>query len=77
MRRALVMAVVVLCSFVVHAAETPVVPVETKEQKDQRMKWFREARFGMFIHNQVKGTQVSAMPFLELLHLLSERKQNA
>ena len=23
---------------------------ETKEQKDARMKWFREAKFGMFIH---------------------------
>ena len=23
---------------------------ETKEQRDTRMKWFREARFGMFIH---------------------------
>ncbi len=23
---------------------------ETKEQKDQRMKWWREARFGLFIH---------------------------
>src|SRR6266436_3276560 len=26
------------------------VTAETKEQKDQRMAWFREARFGMFIH---------------------------
>ncbi len=25
-------------------------PVETKEQRDQRMAWWREARFGMFIH---------------------------
>jgi len=24
--------------------------VETKEQKDRRMKWWREARFGLFIH---------------------------
>src|SRR3954467_1355222 len=23
---------------------------ETKEQRDSRMKWWREARFGMFIH---------------------------
>src|SRR5213075_692785 len=23
---------------------------ETKQQKDQRMKWWRDARFGMFIH---------------------------
>jgi alpha-L-fucosidase len=28
----------------------PVVPHETKEQRDQRMQWFRDARFGMFIH---------------------------
>jgi alpha-L-fucosidase len=32
------------------ADETQSVPAETKEQKDARMKWFREARFGMFIH---------------------------
>ena len=25
-------------------------PGETKEQRDQRMQWWREARFGMFIH---------------------------
>ncbi|OGV59357.1 MAG: hypothetical protein A2283_24360, partial [Lentisphaerae bacterium RIFOXYA12_FULL_48_11] len=25
-------------------------PEETKEQRDTRMKWWREARFGMFIH---------------------------
>ncbi len=25
-------------------------PRETAEQRDRRMKWFREARFGMFIH---------------------------
>jgi len=39
-----------MCSFVVHAAETPSAPAETKENKDKRMAWFREARFGMFIH---------------------------
>jgi len=44
------MLVVLLGAFVCQAAETPVVPEETKEQKDARMKWFREARFGMFIH---------------------------
>ena len=26
------------------------VPKETKAQRDQRMAWWREARFGMFIH---------------------------
>jgi alpha-L-fucosidase len=25
-------------------------PLETKAERDQRMKWWREARFGMFIH---------------------------
>ena len=25
-------------------------PAETKEERDARMKWWREARFGMFIH---------------------------
>ena len=25
-------------------------PEETKQQRDQRMAWWREARFGMFIH---------------------------
>ena len=39
------------------AADAPVAktkpsatPTETKEHKDARMAWFREARFGMFIH---------------------------
>lgn len=33
-------------------AQTPYDPYqnETKEQKDERMAWWREARFGMFIH---------------------------
>lgn len=30
------------------ATDTP--PAETKEQRDARMEWWREARFGMFIH---------------------------
>src|SRR6516164_2698808 len=39
-----------------HIATTKTHPVpsiqdtETPEQKNQRMQWFREARFGMFIH---------------------------
>jgi len=38
------------------AAEQPagkkdeILPVESREQRDARMKWWREARFGMFIH---------------------------
>lgn len=51
MKKTLMMIMgVVLLAFMSHAAEVPLVPVETKDQKDQRMKWFREARFGMFIH---------------------------
>ena len=30
------------------AAQEP--PAESKEARDARMKWWREARFGMFIH---------------------------
>jgi len=40
----------------------PVFSSETKEQKDERMKWWREARFGMFIHwgpVSIKGTEIS------------------
>lgn len=38
-------------SFNIHAAESPdPYANETTEQRDARMKWFREARFGMFIH---------------------------
>jgi len=33
-----------------HAKDVPVVSSETQEHKDARMKWWREARFGMFIH---------------------------
>ena len=51
MKKTLLMIMGVLLLVVMsHAAEPPLVPVETKDQKDQRMKWFREARFGMFIH---------------------------
>lgn len=31
-------------------AEGPAIPAETPEQRDARMQWWREARFGMFIH---------------------------
>ncbi len=34
----------------VATASTYVMPKETREQKDARMKWFREARYGLFIH---------------------------
>ena len=43
-----------LCSVAVIsscAPETPPqLPTETKEQHDARMQWWREARFGLFIH---------------------------
>jgi hypothetical protein len=32
------------------ALATDTQPAETKEQRDARMEWWREARFGMFIH---------------------------
>ena len=35
---------------------------ETKQQRDERMKWWREARFGLFIHwgpVSLKGTEIS------------------
>jgi len=45
----LAMALLPLTHTCVQAAQ-PVVPGETKEHKDARMAWWREARFGMFIH---------------------------
>ena len=32
------------------AAPSSTVPAETPKQHDARMEWFREAKFGMFIH---------------------------
>lgn len=32
------------------SAELPPIPKETPQERDQRMAWWREARFGMFIH---------------------------
>ncbi len=32
------------------AQPTPAAPVETPAQRDARMQWWREARFGMFVH---------------------------
>jgi alpha-L-fucosidase len=39
-----------LMSFSVVAVESSSELAETKEQRDARMKWWREAKFGMFIH---------------------------
>lgn len=49
MRKAVFIGLVLagVCGLRLDAAE---VAQESKEQRDQRMAWFREARFGMFIH---------------------------
>jgi alpha-L-fucosidase len=51
-RRILISAVVigVFMPQVSISAEPDVMPKETKKQRDQRMAWWRDARFGMFIH---------------------------
>jgi alpha-L-fucosidase len=44
------------------AATHYVMPKETREQKDARMKWFRDARYGLFIHwgpSAILGTETS------------------
>jgi alpha-L-fucosidase len=58
---AYLLAVVVL-SPSIYAAESARPATETKEQRDDRMAWWREARFGMFIHwgpVSLKGTEIS------------------
>ena len=51
LKRALLAAIVfALMGSAAMAAEPAAPPAETKEQRDARMKWWREARFGMFIH---------------------------
>ena len=44
------------------AASTYVMPKETREQKDARMKWFQDARYGLFITwgpSSIQGTETS------------------
>lgn len=48
MNKKLIAAVLMAASLVLQVSAQE--PVETKEQRDARMKWFREAKFGMFIH---------------------------
>ena len=51
--KALLLALSALLAVGVHAQQSKSVDPhanENKEQRDQRMKWWREARFGMFIH---------------------------
>src|ERR1700734_2895381 len=43
-----ILAVMFLCSPLISRADTG--EQETPEQREERMKWWREARFGMFIH---------------------------
>ena len=53
------LATMVVTSLPVHAADSA--PTETPEQREARMKWWREARFGMFIHwgpISLKGTEI-------------------
>src|SRR5271154_1481962 len=40
----------VLLAPIVRADDTTTPPVETQAEKDARMGWWRQARFGMFIH---------------------------
>ena len=46
-----VLCCLLVCSSFAFAAEKPQVPFqESKAERDARMKWWREAKFGMFIH---------------------------
>ena len=47
MRKTLLTLTLIVCSFLAPLAGAA---DETKEQRDARMKWWREAKFGMFIH---------------------------
>jgi alpha-L-fucosidase len=46
----LVLAASLLSLFALTASAQAPLPAETKEERDARMAWWREARFGMFIH---------------------------
>ncbi|PMP94473.1 MAG: alpha-L-fucosidase, partial [Candidatus Aminicenantes bacterium] len=41
---------ILVITFVLAASASPQLPKETEAQKAQRLKWWTEARFGMFIH---------------------------
>ena len=45
-----VVAALLLAPLFVKAVETNTVPTETQAQRDARMAWWREAKFGLFIH---------------------------
>jgi len=62
--RWLVLVLVLAAGAEMHAADLAQMPQtgETREQRDARIKWWREARFGMFIHwgpVSLKGTEIS------------------
>ena len=40
----------ILVSWAAAAPPATAVPAETKAARDARMAWFREAKFGLFIH---------------------------
>ena len=46
----IIAATLLLTSYSTRAQTTSPAPTETKEQRDARMAWWREAKFGMFIH---------------------------
>jgi len=50
MRRAVLTSLAVLCAATMFLQAGNVLGRETEAQRDQRMAWWREARFGMFIH---------------------------
>ena len=50
MKTKFIVALAVLTAAAKMVAAPPAVPAETPKQHDARMEWFREAKFGMFIH---------------------------
>jgi len=50
MKRMAIAAAAMLLAVATIRAAQPAPPAETSEQRDKRMAWWREARFGMFIH---------------------------
>src|SRR4030042_23856 len=64
-RMSLAIVVIVLCISSVTACAQEITKAalpETAKQREERMQWWREARFGMFIHwgpVSLKGTEIS------------------
>jgi len=60
----MIFTILLLCIQIISYADTaPLLPTdETPEQREARLQWWREARFGMFIHwgpASVNGTEIS------------------